>query len=373
MRILIFLPSVERGGCEQAALNLAEALRALGNETLVCHPQVSRTISLRDSFQSLGCQYVRWRCGERSFSTWPADEDQYDEATLLLLETDPDIVVLVLPEPTSAFGFLLACLESKKRSFVVFQLCDESFRVPQSILDAVAALPVDHSPTFISVARQAVTLLANGFKMAESDIQVLPNFSGDHLFDRSSGARPNIERRARSPQNKRTVLTVGRITRQKGYEYLVQAASLVTRFLPDAHFLWVGEGEDDLLFRQQIEMHGRSKHFTLTGWVDRVEQYLLSADVFVLPSLWEGTPLSISEAMASGCPIIATAVGGIPEMLNAAEGWLVEPANPVALQKSIRIALENPLLSRRKAAMARVRWAHDFEENRKQLVRLITS
>lgn len=373
MKVLIFLPSIECGGCEQAAVNLAQMLRVADNEVYVCHPDVPRMISLKDSFRSIGCHYVNWRCGELSLDTWPADSDQFNEARLVLRAADPDVVVLVLPEPTSAFGFLHACLDSKKRTLVVFQLCDESFRAPHQFLETVTALPDDLSPTYISVSREAVMRLADGLQIPESKIHVLPNCSGQHLMPGASKALPRSNLHNSTDDLRRTVVTVGRITRQKGYEYLVEAASQVTRLKPSTHFVWVGDGEDDSIFRKLITKHGLDAYFSLIGWSDRVDLYLLSADLFVLPSLWEGTPLSISEAMAFGCPIVATNVGGISEMVDSNEAWLVEPGDPENLQKSILLALKNPLLADRKATRARTRWLRDCEASSKRLVRLIIS
>lgn len=373
MKVLIFLPSVERGGCEQAAVNLAQTLRLVENEVYVCHPDVPGTISLKDSFRMIGCQYVNWRCGEQSLDTWPADSDQFEEARLVLRAADPDVVVLVLPEPTSAFGFLQASLGSKKRTLVVFQLCDESFRAPHQFLDAVAALPDDLSPTYISVSREAVTRLADGLQIAGSKIYVLPNCSGQHLMPGVSKVCSRSNLQNSTDGLRRTVVTVGRITRQKGYEYLVEAASQVTRLKPGTRFVWVGDGEDNPFFRKLITKHGLDAYFTLIGWSDRVDLYLQSADLFVLPSLWEGTPLSISEAMAFGCPIVATNVGGISEMVNSNEAWLVEPGDAESLQKTVLHVLENPQLAARKATRARTRWLRDCEENSKRLVRLIVS
>jgi glycosyltransferase involved in cell wall biosynthesis len=373
MKILIFLPSVERGGCEQAAVNLAQALHAMDNEVLVCHPEVSRTISLKRSFQSVGCRHVNWRCGEQISEDWPADSDQFSESLLVLRATAPDVVVAVLPEPTSAFGFLRGCFESKKRTFVIFQLCDEPFRTPRHFLDAVTAVQDDLFPTYISVSRESVGRLADGLGVDKSSIQVLPNFSGQHLLSHASKWSARADNQNSSMDLQQTVVTIGRITRQKGYEYLVDAASHVTRVMPSVRFVWVGDGEDEAIFRRLIEARGLDALFSLVGWCHRVDLHLLSADLFVLPSLWEGTPLSISEAMALGCPIVATDVGGVSEMLNRNEAWLVEPEDTESLQRSILCALANPRLASRKAARARARWLRDSEEGSRRLVRLIVS
>jgi glycosyltransferase involved in cell wall biosynthesis len=165
------------------------------------------------------------------------------------------------------------------------------------------------------------------------------------------------------------VLTVARLDPQKGLGDLLEAAAQV----PDSNFAIAGEGPD----RERLEgaarslgLHGR---VTFLGHRDDVADLLGSCDVFVLPSLYEGFPLSVVEAMAAGKPVIATAVGGTPEAVSDGEtGLLVPPGNPSALAAAIRSVISDPGLGRRLGRAGRERALREFsaEEMVRHVVRL---
>lgn len=126
-------------------------------------------------------------------------------------------------------------------------------------------------------------------------------------------------------RNKFIVLHIGRFSKQKNHVGLIDAFYLVNLKHPKSELWLVGDGED----RYKIEEYVRSKKLTsnviFLGLQENVYQYLNKADVFILPSLYEGMPMTLIEAMGTGLPIVATAVGGIPDMLtNDANSILVK-------------------------------------------------
>jgi protein-tyrosine-phosphatase len=130
--------------------------------------------------------------------------------------------------------------------------------------------------------------------------------------------------------------TAGRLTPVKGQKYLVEAARLVLRQEPRARFVFVGSGplKGDLVARAEALGVGGACLF-IDPLVDRkagVFDLIAALDVFVLPSLSEGSPMALLEAMALARPIVATAVGGVPEIVVAGEsGVLVPPQDAEAL------------------------------------------
>ncbi len=165
------------------------------------------------------------------------------------------------------------------------------------------------------------------------------------------------------------VLTVARLDPQKGLGDLLAAAAQV----PDANFVIAGEGPD----RERLEGTARSlgldDRVRFLGHREDVPDLLKSCDVFVLPSLYEGFPLSVVEAMASGRPVIATAVGGTPEAVSDGEnGLLIPPGDPSALAAAIRSVLSDPVLARRLGSAGRERAFRKFSaaEMVRQVVRL---
>jgi glycosyltransferase involved in cell wall biosynthesis len=153
------------------------------------------------------------------------------------------------------------------------------------------------------------------------------------------------------------VLTPARLHPQKGHTYLLQAAVQV----PDATFVLAGDGP----LRGDLEAEARdlgvAGRCVFLGQRDDVPALLAAADLFVLPSLFEGLPVSVLEAMAAGRPVVATAIGGTDEAITSGESGLLVPArDPAELAAAIRRLQADPPLARRLAAAARARVERDF-------------
>lgn len=136
--------------------------------------------------------------------------------------------------------------------------------------------------------------------------------------------------------------TVGRISKEKGHKYLLEAAKIVIQEHPDVKFLIVGEGK----IRAELEIYAKSlgifDNVIFTGYYKNLSEVLAVIDLFVIPSLTESLPLAVLEAMAAGKPVISTNVGGIPEIIIHGEtGLLVRPQNGMELANSIITMLNN--------------------------------
>jgi len=152
-----------------------------------------------------------------------------------------------------------------------------------------------------------------------------------------------------------TVLFMGQIQKQKGIYDLLEAAAKVSAVNPDFRLLVGGEGE---LTKAQacVAELGVGDKVQLLGWINGVdkERYLAEAMVYVLPSYFEGLPMSILEAMAVGLPVLSTPIGGIPEeVTDGVEGFLVEPGDIDALTARLFQLLDDPGLARRMGEAAR--------------------
>jgi glycosyltransferase involved in cell wall biosynthesis len=125
---------------------------------------------------------------------------------------------------------------------------------------------------------------------------------------------------------------VGRLAVQKGIEYLLQAAQQVLASGENAQFVLVGEGDFERVARQMVESLGLEGHVLLPGYRTDIPQVLAALDVFVLPSLYEGMPYTLMEAMAAGRAVIATDVAGNRDLVRHEEtGLLVPPRKARAL------------------------------------------
>jgi len=163
----------------------------------------------------------------------------------------------------------------------------------------------------------------------------------------------------------RTLLYVGRIARHKGVETLVEALPAILDAVPGTRVLLVGKdhpsGPDvssmsDYLRRRLQKMGVSEKAVEFVGSVDRtgLPHLYRHAAVCVVPSLWENFPYACLEAMASGCAVVASAVGGVPEIVtDEVDGLLVPPSHPHALAAAVIRLLSDPLLRQRLGARAR--------------------
>jgi glycosyltransferase involved in cell wall biosynthesis len=146
---------------------------------------------------------------------------------------------------------------------------------------------------------------------------------------------------------------IGRLSPAKGLPFLIQAAAKLSA-IPNLHFVLIGEGPLRSKLSNQIREHRLERRVHLLGHRDDVPALLREIDLFVLPSLREGTPIVLLEAMAAGRPVIATNIGGIAKLIeHGSNGRLVPPGDSDALAKEIRSCLEEPNERARLAARAK--------------------
>jgi glycosyltransferase involved in cell wall biosynthesis len=141
------------------------------------------------------------------------------------------------------------------------------------------------------------------------------------------------------PKNRKIIFSVRRLVYKNGLDTLIESAALVARAYPDILFVVAGKGPSKQLIENRIKELGIENNTKLTGFVpdELLPVYYNAADYFVLPSAsGEGLPLVLFEAMACGLPVVATAVGGTPEIIeHMKNGVLVPPMNPEAITEAL--------------------------------------
>ncbi len=153
------------------------------------------------------------------------------------------------------------------------------------------------------------------------------------------------------------ILFLGRFTQEKGVFDLLDAMALLKTRGLYFKLVLAGDGELDLI-TSKITALGLTGFVEMPGWLDgdRKINLLRRAQMFVLPSYTEGLPMGILEAMAMGCPVIASNVGGVPDQIQAGiSGVLVEPGNVVALADAMNQLLIDSELGKKYAAMAKLK------------------
>jgi len=191
-------------------------------------------------------------------------------------------------------------------------------------------------------------------------IQVVHNGIPSERYARPAPPQ-ELRRRLAGDMCRKIVFTAARLHAQKGHHVLLQAATLV----PNAVFVLAGDGPDRDELERQARRLGLGDRVLFLGYRQDIADLLATCDVFVLPSLYEGLPLSILEAMAAGRPVICSAIGGSNEAVsNGDTGLLVQPENPTELASAINMMLSNPDLGQRLAGAAKTRVMKEFSATR---------
>lgn len=186
-----------------------------------------------------------------------------------------------------------------------------------------------------------------------------------------NGIRIDQTRGIKTPQETRQLLgidpshrligTVGRLTAVKGHEHFLVAAQRLLQCRRDLHFVIVGDGPLLNSLKDKAGDLCIADHVAFLGHRDDTYDLMSAMDVFVLPSLHEGIPMVILEAMALARPVVASRVGGIPEVITDTEhGLLVSPADPDELAEGCRRFLEDGGLAERCGKAGRLRVQQDF-------------
>ena len=159
----------------------------------------------------------------------------------------------------------------------------------------------------------------------------------------------------------RVIGVIARLQEQKGITYLLQAMPAIAAALSDVTLVIAGQGAFEADLKAEAEATGIGERIRFVGVRHDIPELLQLFDVLVLPSLWEGLPIVILEAMAAGCPIVSTAVGGIPAALGQGDaGVLVPSLDAGALRDGVLRMLTDAGLRRRLTAAAARRVEAEF-------------
>ena len=208
---------------------------------------------------------------------------------------------------------------------------------------------------YVAVSEALAQRLRQVYRLPPGKVRVVHNGLLADRFDRPP--EPGLRSWLAGQPARPVVLTTARLDEAKGHRFLLEAARLV----PEATFVLAGAGPERDALEAQARALGVAERVTFLGYRSDIPALLASADVFVLPSLAESFGLSVLEAMAANKPVVATSVGGLPEVVeHDVTGLLVPPADPLALAGAIRAVLADPARARRLAAAGHARVRQDF-------------
>jgi glycosyltransferase involved in cell wall biosynthesis len=219
------------------------------------------------------------------------------------------------------------------------------YRAGARLVDGIVAVSNETEDSFrrsVGYRGDRLHVVPNG-----ADVDRFPAACDRAALRRQLGLRPTDH----------VMTMVGTFKRQKGHRHLIDAMRSVAPRLGHLHLLLVGDGELRPETSAAVARAGLSERVHFLGTRRDVAELLAASDSFVLPSLWEGLPVALVEAMASALPIVATDVSGTRDvMVDGETGWIVPPGDAAALADAIADLVTNPqeAATRARAARARV-------------------
>ena len=347
--VVYFIDSIEFGGAEQALLHLLAGLDRRQWRPILLHHPSPRLARLVEGASSLGVEL-------QAVPGMPLGKQgaiEIPHFVRRLRELRPAVFHAHLTWPLSCKYGMVGAILARIPVVATLQLFVElpysySTRLQQRLI----ATQVHR---YLAVSQHVSRRWHETFRIPLRKFDVINNAIPLDTFQR----RRNGEARASlwGTECRPIVLTVARLDKQKGHRYLLQAATRI----PEALFVFVGDGPERSGLEIQARELGLNDRVIFLGHRRDVIDLLESCDIFVLPSLYEGFPLSILEATAAGKPVIASAIAGNDEIISDSQtGLLVPAADPIALARAIETLLSDPALAQRLALAGRARLYREF-------------
>lgn len=341
MRILQLKTSAGRGGAETLLLQTTRELVSRGHS-------------------------IRTLVGEPGWLVDRLLESDLDAATLPLVSASgllrvPRLVheikswgadlVLSHGARVNVFGTMAARLSGRPSVSIEHSIDD--WRTSGSVMDRIDRWVARGNRGRIAVSEAVGRLLIDRGILPPAKVDIIPN--GVRFPDSVAAlGRTSILNSMGINAEATVLVTVARFSNSKGHIHLIEALPQLVCSYPGLRCLLLGDGPLRADIEDRVQVLGLDETVVFAGAVDNVMELLPACDAFVLPSLWEGLPISVLEAMGLGVPVVASAVGGTPEVVHDGQtGLLVPPADPDALAAAIGRLLEDDALRNRISVLGR--------------------
>ena len=215
-------------------------------------------------------------------------------------------------------------------------------------ISRVTFLIADHIICYTAIEKENIEKLGIDHKK----ISVIHNGVDTTLF---------TPRDSEKKTDRKQILWVGRYIPGKGVEYLTEAFSRVREKIPGAHLVLVGEGPEKTAIEERIRKLHINGSVTMIDYLDneKIPGIYKDSDIFVLPSLMEGVPRTILEAMACGVPVVTTDLPHLVDIIDGA-GLVVPSKDPAVLSEAILTILEDPSLAETMSQRARTKIEQEY-------------
>ena len=306
MKIVQVIPDFGLGGAETMCANLILELKKFGQEVIVVS-LYNHQSPITERLEKQGVK-ITYLGKKRGF-----DLSVLFKLKRILKKEKPDVVHT--HTYASAYGMVAAILSGvKKRVHTIHSIAQEEnteaerkiqnllFKHHHVIPVALSGLVQKTIADVYNISKERIPVVCNGIDL--SNCRIKENYAVDGNFK---------------------IVHVGRFSPSKNHSGLIKAFSLFHEKHQNSELWFIGDGPEKQAIETQVEAVHLASAIKFFGSQSDIYGYLHDADVFTLPSNFEGLPMTIIEAMGTGLPIVATSVGGIPDMLkNESEAILVE-------------------------------------------------
>lgn len=242
---------------------------------------------------------------------------------------------------------------------------NDPHRIDNKILLALDKSTNRFAHHIIAVAAACRDFLTTHESIPPEKISLVPNAIDLRRFSPGEASWDEARAQLGLPAASRIVAGVGRLNPQKNFAlFLDIAAQLAPRF-PDLHFLLAGDGPEEQMLREKASALGIANRVTFSGYVADTRLVYLAADVLLMPSRYEGLPMTLLEAMAMGLPVVASKLDGIAEVIgDGGEGFLVPSDDAALFVERTAALLADAELSSRISKNARAKIEASFSVER---------
>ena len=389
MKALIIIPSTKRGGVEEYSLKIAKTATQAQWEVSAAFPSTEGMNSLIGDLTQAGISYYPLSIAETDIpgfleisnkhqSLMPILKEliiprvkfdlskipHFFKTLFLLIKLKPNVVMIVLPWPDFGLGSILACGFLQIPTFVVFQL------VPYPLALSTIKLKLYHwahqrKQQWVGVSLSNCQSISQSFQIPKEQVSCIYNGAEikAELAEDISQLRYQVRKELNLSEDTKIALTVARLSKQKGHDFLIPAIPHLTKEFPDLKFVWVGDGEEKESLLNLLKQYKITEQVLCLGYRSDIPRLLQAADLFVFPTYYEGQPFALLEAMAYGLPVITTITDGIPEVIeHKVHGLLIRKGDSCALLEAIRWALHNYNLMQIMAENAQLRVKYFSED-----------
>lgn len=362
-RLLILSPTPGRGGAEEYLLDIARTAAQQGWEVSVALELSAATSSIAEELQAdSAVSYID--APLRGDHRWGVPGQAVASARILR-RVRPDVGMVVLPLLNLGMGCMIAAALASVPTAVVFQLAPRP--VSTGRWQAWCRWALRRRQRWITVSEQNAEAVRRTFAVPLASVTTIYNGGPDPVEiaaqDRSD-ARLALRTELGLGLKTRVVLTVGRLDAQKGYDDLLEVLPGVLAGRRDVVFAWAGDGDLRSSLESRIRMHGLDSVVRILGHRGDIDRLLDGADLFLLPSRFEGLPFALLEALARGVPALSSDAGGSAEVVrDGVDGLIHRRQDPVDLARQLSWALAHPQEMRAMSVSGRSR-AERFSRTR---------